>query len=542
MDFDVERNRRTVELELPSREGLDGDISLGGSPFPPIADYALLSDCEVCALVAPSGNVEWLSLPRMDGPSVFAAILDRHAGRFRAGPRRPGGPGRPPLPARHHDPGDDVGHADRLARGARRAPDRPLAPRRGALAPVRPRSARPRGRARAAAHLPLPRRLRRPRDRLRARVRLRPQARHLAPRRRRLRRRRLRRGGDEPALRLRTDLRLGFEGGERARGDRCAPASTRSARSDGASRAPPATYDDAGATARGDAGLLARVDQPRPLPRPPLADPPAAVRAHAQGPDLRADRSDDRRGDDIAARDARRRAQLGLPLQLAARLDVHALGASRRSASTARRRDFFYFIADRVEDEDLQIMYGIDGRGGSTRRRSITSAATKAPVRCGSATTPGTTRSTTSGACCSTPSDFTRAPGDRLDDRLWTLITRQVDAALEHWREPDRGIWEVRGEPQALHLLEGVLLGRRRPRGAARRDCAATSTPPSAGVPPPRRCTTEICERGHRRARRLRAALRHRRPRRLAALLPLVGFLPPRTTACARPFWRSPTS
>ena len=44
------------------------------------------SDCEVCALVAPSGNVEWLSLPQMDGPSVFAAILDRQAGRFRAGP------------------------------------------------------------------------------------------------------------------------------------------------------------------------------------------------------------------------------------------------------------------------------------------------------------------------------------------------------------------------------------------------------------------------------------------------------------------------
>src|SRR3954465_3035401 len=66
---------------------LDGDISLGGSPFPPIADYALLSDCEVCALVAPSGNVEWLSLPRMDGPGALSAILDRHAGRFRLGPR-----------------------------------------------------------------------------------------------------------------------------------------------------------------------------------------------------------------------------------------------------------------------------------------------------------------------------------------------------------------------------------------------------------------------------------------------------------------------
>ena len=39
---------------------------VGSSPFPPIADYAFLSDCEVMALVAPCGNVEWLCLPRLD--------------------------------------------------------------------------------------------------------------------------------------------------------------------------------------------------------------------------------------------------------------------------------------------------------------------------------------------------------------------------------------------------------------------------------------------------------------------------------------------
>jgi GH15 family glucan-1,4-alpha-glucosidase len=60
--------------------------TLGGSPFPPITDYGFLSDCEVSALVAPSGNVEWLCLPRMDGPSVFVAMLDRGAGWFRLGP------------------------------------------------------------------------------------------------------------------------------------------------------------------------------------------------------------------------------------------------------------------------------------------------------------------------------------------------------------------------------------------------------------------------------------------------------------------------
>ena len=56
------------------------------SSYPPIAEYAFLSDCEVSALVAPSGNVEWLCLPQFDSPAVFCPLLDRDAGRFRLGP------------------------------------------------------------------------------------------------------------------------------------------------------------------------------------------------------------------------------------------------------------------------------------------------------------------------------------------------------------------------------------------------------------------------------------------------------------------------
>jgi len=54
--------------------------------FPPIAQYGLLSNCEQSCLVAPDGAVEWLCLPRPDSPSVFAALLDRAAGTFRFGP------------------------------------------------------------------------------------------------------------------------------------------------------------------------------------------------------------------------------------------------------------------------------------------------------------------------------------------------------------------------------------------------------------------------------------------------------------------------
>ncbi len=64
-------------------------IARGQAPtnlFPPIADYGFLSNCEQSCLIAPDGSVEWLCLPRPDSPSVFGALLDRTAGMFRFGP------------------------------------------------------------------------------------------------------------------------------------------------------------------------------------------------------------------------------------------------------------------------------------------------------------------------------------------------------------------------------------------------------------------------------------------------------------------------
>jgi GH15 family glucan-1,4-alpha-glucosidase len=39
---------------------------------------------------------------------------------------------------------------------------------------------------------------------------------------------------------------------------------------------------------------------------------------------------------------------------------------------------------------------------------------------------------------------------------LWPIICDQVEAALKKWRDPDRGIWEVRGEPR--HFTSSKLM------------------------------------------------------------------------------------
>ena len=56
------------------------------SPFPPIANYGFLSDCHTGALLASDGSIEWMCLPHFDSPWIFGAMLDRGAGSWRVGP------------------------------------------------------------------------------------------------------------------------------------------------------------------------------------------------------------------------------------------------------------------------------------------------------------------------------------------------------------------------------------------------------------------------------------------------------------------------
>jgi GH15 family glucan-1,4-alpha-glucosidase len=55
-----------------------------------IADYGFLSDCRSAALVARDGSIDWLCWPRFDSPSLFAKLLDHEkGGTFAISPTTP---------------------------------------------------------------------------------------------------------------------------------------------------------------------------------------------------------------------------------------------------------------------------------------------------------------------------------------------------------------------------------------------------------------------------------------------------------------------
>lgn len=51
-------------------------------PYPPIRDYGFISDCHSVALVSAAGSIDWCCMPRVDSGSIFGRILDWKRGGY----------------------------------------------------------------------------------------------------------------------------------------------------------------------------------------------------------------------------------------------------------------------------------------------------------------------------------------------------------------------------------------------------------------------------------------------------------------------------
>jgi GH15 family glucan-1,4-alpha-glucosidase len=111
--------------------------------------------------------------------------------------------------------------------------------------------------------------------------------------------------------------------------------------------------------------------------------------------------------------------------------------------------DFFYFISDGCRDgQDLQVMYGVDGERQLDEQSlpHLSGYEGAYPVRIGN-NAYNQRQHDVWGAVLDSVYLHARSR-EQLPESLWPVLKRQVETAAEHWEEPDRGIWEVRGDPQ----------------------------------------------------------------------------------------------
>ncbi len=106
--------------------------------------------------------------------------------------------------------------------------------------------------------------------------------------------------------------------------------------------------------------------------------------------------------------------------------------------------------------EDIQIMYGCYGERRLPEQELTHLAGYRGsrPVRVGNAAAKQTQLDVYGELVQA--SHLWRREGKRLDDDEWRFLRSLVDASCDRWREPDRGLWEVRGEPR--HFVHSKVM------------------------------------------------------------------------------------
>jgi GH15 family glucan-1,4-alpha-glucosidase len=425
------------------------------SPFPPIADYAFLSDCHTGALVAPDGAVDWLCVPSFDSPSVFGSLLDREAGAFRFGPfgvthptARAYEPGTNVLVTTWMTPSGWVLVRDALTIGPWEHEDR-----------VTPHTRPP---ADDDADHMLVRTVECVDGRVDVELVCEPVfdygrapaewtlvdgGRHSADA-----------AGAGTTFRLTTDLALGVEG-SRVRARHVLEAGGRAYCALSWAEELAAPQDAAEAEARIAATTrfwrewLGRARIPDRRFRQPVQRSALAIKGLTYMPT----------GATVAALttslpetpggernwDYRYTWMRDTTFTLQA---LHWLGLDWEAD------EFMEFVADvePTEDGSLQIMYGIDGRRDLTESTldHLSGYAGARPVRIGNGAF-GQRQNDVFGAVLDSILVHTRR-SERLPRRLWPIVESQAECAAKVWREPDQGIWEARGKPQ--HYVSSKLM------------------------------------------------------------------------------------
>jgi GH15 family glucan-1,4-alpha-glucosidase len=424
------------------------------SPFPPIADYAFLSDCHTGALVAPDGAIDWLCVPRFDAPSVFGSLLDREAGSFRFGPfginhptTRIYEPGTNVLVTTWKSPSGWLLVRDALTIGPREHEDR-----------VTPHTRPPADDD--AGHL-LVRTVLCLEGSVEVDLVCEPafdygrvpakwcmvNDRHAADA-----------SGAGQTIRLCSDLALGIEGGRvRARHVLGAGERAYCALSWAEELAAPQNVDQAEAriadTVRFWRGWLGTARIPDHRYRAQLQRSALAIKGLTYMPT----------GATVAA------LTTSLPETPGGQRNWDYRYTWMRDATFMLQAlhwlhldweadEFMEFVADvdPTEDGSLQIMYGIDGRRElpESTRDDLSGYANARPVRVGNAAF-RQRQNDVFGAVLDSILLHTRR-NERLPRRLWPIVESQAACATRVWRDPDQGIWEARGKPR--HYVSSKLM------------------------------------------------------------------------------------